>query len=188
MGFSYFNLENMDINNPKVFISKPIYSEGNDTKLSMSSVTSNTSLFVNCDVDQSMVFDITIPLNITGKLSLYPTFTIRYFEIDVVKNNLISEDDLFVLTVKKKYINTGNTEYICEFILKYKFDTETNKAVLFCENAYLDSVFNYTDFKINIDPSDNSYVSNVLINCQLYAKTHSVQVIGNTNDHSTKLI
>ena len=188
MGFSYFiNVENMDINNPKVFISKPIYAEGNDTKLTMSSVTSNTSLFVNCDVDQSMVFDVTIPLNITGKLSLYPTFTIRYFEIDVVKNNLISENDLFVLTVKKKYINTGNTEYICEFILKYKFDTETNKAVLFCENAYLDSIFNYTDFKINIDPSDNSYVSNVLINCQLYAKTHSVQVIGNTNDHSTKL-
>jgi hypothetical protein len=153
----------------------------------MSSVATDTSLFVNCDVDQSILFDLTIPSIITGKLSLYPIFTIRYFEIDVVKNNLISETDLFVLTIKKKYINTGNKEHICEFILKYKFDTETNKAVLFCENAYLDSIFNYTDFKINIDPLNDNYVSNVLIECQLYTKTHSVQVIGNTNNHNTKL-
>tara|TARA_Y100000389_G_scaffold151412_1_gene151175 strand:- start:77 stop:2218 length:2142 start_codon:yes stop_codon:yes gene_type:complete len=188
MGIAYFiNLQKMDISNPKLFISKPIFSESDNTKLTISSVTSDTTLVINCDVNESLVFDVTIPVNMTGKLSLFPSFTIRYFEIDVVKNNLISKDDLFVLTIKKKYINTESTEHICEFILQYKFDTETNKAVLYCENTYLDSIFNYTDFKINIDPLDNNNVNNVLINCQLYAKTHGVQVIGNTSDHNIKI-
>jgi len=187
LGGSYFiNVEKMDIDNPKIFISKPIFSEDNETKLTVSSTTSDSSLFINCDVDQSVVFDVPFPLSLTGKLSLYSTFTIRYFEIDVVRNNLISDDDLFILTVKKKYLNTENTEYICEFILKYRFDAENNKAVLFCENNFIDSIFNYTDFKINIDPSDDNYVGNVVINCQLYAKTHSVQIIGKTNDYTSK--
>ena len=188
MGYSYFiNLENMDIDNSKLFLSKPIFSSNNETKFTNSIVTTQPTLFVNCDVNQSVIFDIGITTNITGKLSLYSTLTIRYFEIDVIRNNLISENDLFILTVNKKYINTDNTEHICEFILKYRYDIERSKAILYCENTYMNSIFNYTDLNLSIDQTSNNFVNNVLINCQLYSKTHSVQIIGAVNNYSTKI-
>ena len=188
MGYSYFiNLENMDIDNSKLFLSKPIFSSNNETKFTNSIVTTQPTLFVNCDVNQSVIFDIGITTNITGKLSLYSTFTIRYFEIDVIRNNLISENDLFILTVNKKYINTDNTEHICEFILKYRYDIERSKAILYCENTYMNSIFNYTYLNLSIDQTSNNFVNNVLINCQLYSKTHSVQIIGAVNNYSTKI-
>ena len=188
IGYSYFiDLGKMDIDNSKLFLSKPIFSSGNETKFTINTVTTQPTLFVNCDVHQSILFDIAFTTNITGKLSLYSTLTIRYFEIDVERDNLISENDLFILTVKKKHINTGYEEHICEFVLKYKYDNVRNKAVLFCENTFMDSIFNYTDFKINIDQTDDNFVNNVLINCQLYSKTHNVHVIGAMNDYSTKL-
>lgn len=188
LGYSYFiDLKNMDIENSMLFLSKPIFSSNNETKWTNSIVTTQPTTVVNCDVNQSVIFDIGISTNITGKLSLYSTLTIRYFEIDVVKNNLISGNDLFILTVNKKYVNTGNTEHICEFILKYRYDIEKNKAILFCENTYMDSIFNYTNLNLSIDQTSNNFVDNVLINCQLYPKTHNVQIIGAVDNYNTKL-
>lgn len=189
IGFAYYiNLHNIDLTNDKLFFSRPIY----DT------VETNATIYHSSDSDNLTQTNINVPHTFhldfsdisnsifdyyKSTLSIYPTSTIKSFDLKVIPDPNIDENDIFTLSITRTNILSNTTSFIGTLVLQYSYDSESESAYLRCNLTNIDNnVFSFIHINTSMDPDSSEYIENIKLTFNLVCCTKQVQLIGNNVD------
>lgn len=177
IGYSYFmNLQNLNIHD-KVYVSKVIYDEIN-LITGLSNIVEKTqryqdgSFYTECNKNKSLSF--ILPTN----EDMSNVGSITYFEIEVKRNNLLNQNDIFVLRIQRENHNlltaTNNeitTTHLANIYLTYEeFSNEDNvpRARLYFKNDDIEnSVFSFINLYVGV--IDNEHALLNVHRCTLFS-------------------
>ena len=185
LGYSYvIDINNLDIENQSIFLSKPIYSSETITMISKIGDNINkTQLNVNTPYTFYLNFNESEPYlqPFKSMMALYSVSSIKSFNIFVAGDLNVDSNDIFILSIWNEYNETSI--YLGSLSLTYIYDSVTEKYMLSCINDNIEtSIFSYIDMKMSNDPNLDNYVDKTRLKFELRCCTKAIQLLGLDDD------